>query len=161
MGSEDDVSERHPTRVHNRPCSDGCVLVGVHGSTGPAVEVIPTRRELCPSRLPTKSLLLHWMPALRQSRAIDSNEGVGPTQREFSAPSRGNVEIVSGSCPHDPPADLLDCLEQDLNGEGEILGLHGRRVVLVPQDSDATPRSIQDVSAESLEPNTAVMGPSR
>ena len=118
--------------------------------------MIPTRRELCPSRLPTKSLLLHWMPGLRQSpTAVDSNEGVGPTQREFSAPSRGNVEIVSGSCPHDPPTDLLDCLECT---DGVLFWC--------PQDSDATPRSIQDVSAESLErdfnqPNTAVMGPNR
>ena len=77
--------------------------------------------------------------------------------------------MVSGSCPWDPPADLFDCLVQDLQGEGAILGLHGRRVVLVPQDSDGTPRSMQDASAESFERDfnqsnighSEDMGPSR
>ena len=36
----------------------------------------------------------------------------------------------------------------DSDGETNIPGLHGRRVVLVPQDSDGTPQSIQDVRTE-------------
>ena len=44
-----------------------------------------------------------------------------------------------------PP--LLEVFES-LDREANILGLHGRRVVLVPQDSDGTPQSIQDVRTE-------------
>ena len=36
----------------------------------------------------------------------------------------------------------------DRDGEANIPRLHGRRVVLVPQDSDGTPQSIQDVRTE-------------
>ena len=36
----------------------------------------------------------------------------------------------------------------DRDGEAHIPGLHGRRVVLVPQDRDGTPQSIQDVRTE-------------
>ena len=42
-----------------------------------------------------------------------SDEGVG-------VPTPGNAELVSGPVLHVPPDDLLDCLEQDLSGEGTI-----------------------------------------
>ena len=36
----------------------------------------------------------------------------------------------------------------DRDGEANIPGLHGRRVVLVPRDRDGTPQSIQDVRTD-------------
>ena len=40
-------------------CSEGCVLVGELGCTGPAVEMIPRRREFCPSSLPQSFVFLN------------------------------------------------------------------------------------------------------
>ena len=78
--------------------------------------------------------------------AVDSSEGVTASSRgavgwideRSGAPTPGDVELVTSSCHCDPPAELLDCLEHDLCGKRATIGLHGRRVVLVPQDSDGT-----------------------
>ena len=86
MGWEDGVSERLPTQVHPRPCSDGCVVVGA--GTGPAVEV--TVRELCPSRLLTKSLS-HLVQGPRQCRQ--------PSIPVKWAPHNGNREPIFRSRP--------------------------------------------------------------
>ena len=65
----------------------------------------------------------------------------------------------------DAPPTIVDALEEDLAkntgeieviessvGEANIFGLHGRRVVLIPQDSDKTPQSIQDVFSPQSQP---------
>ena len=63
----------------------------------------------------------------------------------------GNAEMVSGPVPHVPPADLLDCLEQDLSGEGTIPRA-SRRLVLVGggQPCRRTPMST-DSDTESVD----------
>ena len=124
MGSEDDVSERFPTQVHERPCSEGCVLVGVRGCQSRSRDDPQEERVLSVESSDEESLAPLDAGSQAVATAVDSIEGVGPTQWESSASSRGSAELmdersgspklghaemVSGSCPWDPPADLFFC----------------------------------------------------
>ena len=89
--------------------------------------------------------------------------GVG--EPETTVPASPQALIAVGIADVDTPPTIVDAFEEDLakntgeievvessDREANILGLHGRRVVLVPQDSDCTPQSIQDVFSPQSQP---------
>ena len=137
----------------------------LQGVSVPQDVIHALEHDLCGHRCGSRSPLVTVTPADPNARArvlgvadvdnLSSDSFTLPASSGAVREAQGfrRLVLVSGARSDAVPIDFRSgnrfAAVADRDGEANIPGLHGRRVVLVPQDSDGTPQSIQDVRTEN------------